>query len=57
MASLGRLPGVGDAVEHDGRLLTVTEIEGRRVNRVHVTAVPDLASPADVDEAAVSPAE
>ncbi len=37
MASLGRLPEVGDHVEHGGRRLAVTEVDGRRVSRVHVS--------------------
>jgi magnesium and cobalt exporter, CNNM family len=36
LATLGRLPGVGDAVEVDGHRLTVTEMDGRRIARVLV---------------------
>jgi putative hemolysin len=36
LASLGQLPGVGDAVEFDGHRLTVTEMDGRRISRVRV---------------------
>jgi putative hemolysin len=41
VAGLGRLPQVGDAVEHEGLRLEVTEVEGRRVSRVLVSAVPE----------------
>jgi putative hemolysin len=41
MASLGRLPEVGDHVDFAGRRVVVCEVEGRRVGRVRVTAVPD----------------
>jgi len=37
MAELGRLPGVGDAVDLEGVRLVVRELEGRRVSRVLVT--------------------
>jgi magnesium and cobalt exporter, CNNM family len=36
LASLGRLPGVGDLVELDSHLLTVTEMDGRRIAKVRV---------------------
>ncbi len=36
LATLGQLPGVGDAVEVDGHRLTVTEMDGRRIARVLV---------------------
>ncbi|HEU0103740.1 MAG TPA: hemolysin family protein [Mycobacteriales bacterium] len=36
MARLGRLPGRGDKVELDGWTLTVTELDGRRADRVLV---------------------
>ncbi len=36
LAALGQLPGVGDAVEVNGRRLTVTEMDGRRIARVRV---------------------
>ncbi len=42
MARLGRLPRVGDWVDHDERRITVREVEGRRVGRVLVTAVPPV---------------
>jgi putative hemolysin len=37
MAELGRLPQLNDRVSHDGYLLDVVEIDGRRVARVRVT--------------------
>jgi putative hemolysin len=40
MARLGRLPHLGDWVDFDERRITVREVEGRRVSRVLVTAVP-----------------
>ncbi len=42
MARLGRLPQVGDWVDHDERRIIVREVEGRRVGRVLVTAVPPV---------------
>ncbi len=42
MARLGRLPQVGDWVDFDERRLTVREIDGRRVGRVLVAAVPPV---------------
>jgi putative hemolysin len=40
MARLGRLPRVDDWVDFDERRITVRDVEGRRVGRVLVTAVP-----------------
>jgi putative hemolysin len=40
VAGLGRLPEVGDSVEHERVRLEVRELEGRRVSRVLVRAVP-----------------
>jgi putative hemolysin len=37
MRELGRLPVAGDVVVHDGHLLTVSEVDGRRVARVTVS--------------------
>ncbi|HWA66858.1 MAG TPA: hemolysin family protein [Mycobacteriales bacterium] len=39
VATLGRLPKVGDAVELDGVRLKVTKLDGRRAARVRVTVV------------------
>jgi putative hemolysin len=41
MARLGRLPQPQDAVDFEGRRMVVCEVEGRRVGRVRVTAVPE----------------
>ncbi|HUR50569.1 MAG TPA: hemolysin family protein [Mycobacteriales bacterium] len=40
MASLGHVPKRGEAVEVDGHRLQVSELDGRRIARVRVTAVP-----------------
>jgi len=42
MATLGRLPAIGDSVEVGGHRVTVTEVDGRRVSRVLVSAVPTV---------------
>ena len=41
MARLGRVPRRGDLVDVDGWTLQVTEMDGRRVDRVLVTAHPE----------------
>jgi putative hemolysin len=41
LAELGRLPDVGDAVQTEGRTLTVLELDGRRIARLSVTRAPD----------------
>jgi putative hemolysin len=48
MASLGRLPRNGDAVEVDGVRLKVTKMDGRRVARVRMTVLER----ADAEESA-----
>jgi putative hemolysin len=40
LAELGRLPEVGDAVEVDGRTLSVVELDGRRIARLLVSPPP-----------------
>jgi putative hemolysin len=65
MQRLGRLPQVGDYVDYDDHRITVREVEGRRVGRVLVTAVPHQVmvdpnhpmslDPAQVDERLVAP--
>jgi len=40
VARLGRLPKVGEGVSTDGHHLQVVELDGRRVARVHVSAIP-----------------
>jgi putative hemolysin len=47
VARLGRLPQVDDYVDFDDHRILVQEVEGRRVGRVLVTAVPP--SPLDAD--------
>ena len=47
LAALGALPSVGDTVQVAGRTITVTELDGRRIARLRVTAtVPAQPSPA-----------
>jgi putative hemolysin len=48
MASVGRLPQVGDRVEHDGYTLEVTEVDGRRAARIRVTPPPQTDADASV---------
>lgn len=40
MRALGRLSVVGDTVEVDGRQITVTELDGRRIARLRVAPAP-----------------
>ena len=40
VATLGRLPHVGDVVEEQGRCLEVSAMDGRRVARIRVAAAP-----------------
>jgi putative hemolysin len=42
MARLGRLPRVGDWVDFEDHRIVVRDVEGRRVGRVLVTAVPPV---------------
>jgi putative hemolysin len=56
LAALGALPSVGDTVQVAGRTITVTELDGRRISRLRVTAtVPDRPAPAQ--PAPVQPAQ
>ncbi|HEY5990039.1 MAG TPA: transporter associated domain-containing protein, partial [Streptosporangiaceae bacterium] len=59
LATLGQLPGVGDAVEVDGHRLTVTEMDGRRIARVRVgpvsPAVAEAAAGADGSALSAAP--
>ncbi len=43
MSRLGRIPEPGDAVDHEGRRITVVVVDGRRVSRVRVSQLPDPA--------------
>jgi putative hemolysin len=56
VAVLGRLPVVGEAVEHDGHTLTVTELDGRRAARIRVTPPAATGSPDDGTAVGESPA-
>jgi putative hemolysin len=40
LAELGRIPALGDTAEHEGRVLTVTELDGRRIARIAVSPAP-----------------
>jgi putative hemolysin len=48
MGVLGRVPRVGDAVEHDGVRITVSELDGRRIARLKVKRVADAGAPASL---------
>jgi putative hemolysin len=50
LATLGRLPAVGDEVEIDGHKLTVTEMDGRRIARVRVGPAAPPAARAEESE-------
>ncbi|HET6877085.1 MAG TPA: hemolysin family protein [Jatrophihabitans sp.] len=52
MAELGRLPQVGDTVEHAGVRLTVVRTEGHRVARLRITPRADEPSPAPAPDTA-----
>jgi putative hemolysin len=41
LAQLGRLPEVGDAIEVEGRTMTVIELDGRRIARILVSPPPE----------------
>ena len=51
VSQLGELPTVGATVEVGGHLLTVTELDGRRVARIAVAPVPDGPGPLGEDAA------
>ncbi|RJK95274.1 hemolysin family protein [Vallicoccus soli] len=44
MNELGRVPGPGDVVEALGHRLEVTELDGRRVDRIQITPLPEDAA-------------
>jgi len=57
LSALGALPSVGDTVQVAGRTITVTELDGRRVARLRVTAnVPAPPQPATPPAANAVPA-
>jgi len=41
---LGHIPEAGEFVDHEGRRLTVVEMEGRRISKIRVEQVEDAAS-------------
>jgi putative hemolysin len=43
LATLGHLPAVGESVEASGQVLTVTELDGRRISRIRVGPEPPAA--------------
>jgi putative hemolysin len=53
MAELGRLPRLHDRVSHDGYLLDVVEIDGRRVARVRVTPPAPVTNDAESSGATI----
>ena len=58
LAALGALPSVGDTVQVAGRPITVTELDGRRIARLRVTAtVPDRTAQAQAAPAPAAPAQ
>jgi putative hemolysin len=56
MATLGRLPQVGEEVEAGEHVLTVEELDGRRAARIRVSARPATRSQDDHDAVGESPA-
>jgi putative hemolysin len=56
MATLGRLPQVGEEVEAGEHVLTVEELDGRRAARIRVSARPGTGSPDGDDAVGESPA-
>jgi putative hemolysin len=56
MAQVGRIPQVGDSTDHDGRRIVVREVEGRRVSRVLVSALPPAVEHSEEPEAGQVPA-
>ena len=58
LAALGALPSVGDTVQVAGRTITVTELDGRRISRLRVTAtVPDRTAQAQTAQAQTAQAQ
>lgn len=45
MAALGRIPAAGDEVSVPGAVLRVERMDGRRVDRIRLTGLPDLVAP------------
>ena len=55
LAALGELPSVGDEVRVGSRLLTVTELDGRRIARLRVGPAAAVPAPAAAPTAAAQP--
>jgi putative hemolysin len=49
LSELGRLPLVGDQVRAGEHLLTVTAMDGRRIERLHVSPAPEAESDSEAD--------
>jgi CBS domain containing-hemolysin-like protein len=47
LTRLGHIPEAGESVTHEGRRLTVVEMEGRRISKVRVEAVEEKQPVAD----------
>jgi putative hemolysin len=56
LAALGDLPKVGDEVRIAGRMLTVTELDGRRIARLRVGPAAGVKPQVDSSPSAASPA-
>jgi putative hemolysin len=56
IATLGRLPVVGESVDVADHVLTVTELDGRRVARIRLTRADRTGSPTDPGSVGESPA-
>jgi putative hemolysin len=54
LAELGRLPGIGDTVEVEGRTLTVLELDGRRIARLSVSPPPQTEDDAELETGATA---
>jgi CBS domain containing-hemolysin-like protein len=44
---LGHIPVVGESIDFEGRRLTVTEMEARRIARIRVEPIDEAPQPAD----------
>jgi putative hemolysin len=54
LAELGRLPGIGDTVEVEGRTHTVLELDGRRIARLSVSPPPQTEDDAELETGATA---
>ena len=50
MEALGRIPEVGDSFESDGLAVEVLEMEGRRIEKLHITDTREPDSEDDDDK-------